>query len=302
MYSITFLLTIASAFAATASAKFTEKVKGYTFTHWGPTYEASKSDYELAMAQSAVTLLKHRLGADICDLTFPQTLDELPDALDKLQTTKAKLGSDNLLDLLQPDIAAADTFWHEVIANSKDGLWKPTEANCTSYIPGLSAAQFGVWATSPTADAANDDVNPEHYLKETSTGFDGIPQSTVLEGWGGVRTYFDIQDFTTPDRVKYPFLRQLRDFPIQSAGPKVLKDGTGVTFGVLHIAVKDVVDATYGDGIEVYSAVWYPDSISEVHIEAESEHMVNEIINLSVAASKSVSKSPNGAAGRFRSF
>lgn len=297
MYSVTLLLTAVLAFATMAMANFTENVNGYTFTHWGPTNEASKFDYELTMSQSAVTLLKDRLGAAGNNLTVPQTKNDLPAALAKLHTTKANLGPSGLEALLQPDIADANTFWHNIIATSK-GTWKPTKAQCVCYIPSLSALQFGGWATSPAADAANDDANPEHYVKQTSTGSDGKPQSTVLEGWGGVRTFFDIQDFSTPDRTKYPFLELLPDFPIQAAGPKVLKDGTGATFGVLHIAVKDVEDAGYGKGFEVYSAVWYQDSISEDHIEAESEHMVNEVINLSIAASKS----SGGGARRFRSF
>ncbi|KAK8017365.1 hypothetical protein PG993_013691 [Apiospora rasikravindrae] len=288
MYIITLILTAVLAFAATAAANFTEYVEGYTFTHWGPTLEASKFDYELTMAQSAVTLLKARLGANGNNLTVPQTKDDLPAALAQLHTTKANLGPDGLVQLLQPDIADGNTFWHDVIANSDGVNWKPTEAQCICYIPSLSAFTFGSWATSPAADAVNDDANPEHYLKQTSTGPNGLPQSTVLEGWGGVRTYFDIQNFTTPDRVKYPFLRQLTDFPIQAAGPKVLKDGTGTTYGVLHIAVKDVDDTQYGKGFEVYSAVWYESAISDDHIEAESEHMVNEIVNLSLFASKSV--------------
>ena len=99
-------------------------------------------------------------------------------------------------------------------------------------------------------------------------------------------THFDIQNFTAPDHTKYPFLRQLPDYPIQAAGPKVLKDGT--TFGVLHLAIKDVNDAWFGNGFEVFSTIWYQSGVTEEHIEAEREHVINEIINLSIYASKDI--------------
>ncbi|KAK8041489.1 hypothetical protein PG994_014496 [Apiospora phragmitis] len=288
MYSITLLLTAVLAFAAMAAANYTEYVDAYTFTHWGQTHEASKFDYELAMAKSAVTLLKSRLGAAGDNLTVPQTKADLPATESALHTTKANLGPDGLLKLLQPDIADGNKYWHDVIAKSDGVNWKPSNSQTVCFIPSLSAVTFGLWATSAAVDSVNDDVNPEHYIKQTSTGSNGLPQSTVLEGWGGVVTYFDIQNFTAPDHKKYPFLRQLPDYPVQAAGPKVLKDGTDTAFGVLHIAVKDVQDAEYGEGFEAHSTIWYPSGATADHLEAESEHMVNEVINLAIDASKTL--------------
>ncbi|KAK8101847.1 hypothetical protein PG999_012221 [Apiospora kogelbergensis] len=297
MYASTLFLTVVSGLAATVAANYTEYVSNYTFTHWGPTWDASKFDYELSMAKEAIDLFKDRLGDKGNNLTVPETTADLPAALAQLHTTKANLGPDGLLALFKQDIADADEYWHDAIADSDGTTWKPTDGHCICYIPSLSAASFGLWSTSPAADAANNDVNPEHYIKQTSTGSNGLPTSNILEGWGGVTTHFDIMNFTAPDHTKYPFLRTLPDYPVQAAGPKVLKDGT--TFGVLHLAVKDVNDAKYGKGFEVFSTIWYQSGVTEEHIEAEREHMINEIINLSIIASKDVKS--NVAARSFSS-
>ncbi|KAK6855590.1 hypothetical protein PG995_007741 [Apiospora arundinis] len=284
MYASTLFLTVVSGLAATVAANYTEYVSNYTFTHWGPTLDASKFDYELSMAKEAMNLFKARLGADGYNLTVPETTADLPHALAQLKTTKDNLGPDGLVSLFKQDISDADKYWHDAIANSDGTTWKPTDGHCICYIPSLSAASFGLWSTSPAADAVNNDANPEHYIKKTTTGANGLPKSNILEGWGGVTTHFDIMNFTAPDHTKYPFLRQLPDYPIQAAGPKVLKDGT--TFGVLHLAVKDVNDAKYGKGFEVFSTIWYQSGVTEEHIEAEREHMINEIVNLSIYAAK----------------
>ena len=106
---------------------------------------------------------------------------------------------------------------------------------------------------------------------------------------GGVTTHFTIPDYSTPNRTKYPFLRAQPQYPLalQAAGSKVLMDGT--VFGVLHIAVRDILGANYGqpiNGIEVMSTVWYPNSVQEDHVEVEREHMTVEIENLTTQAKK----------------
>ena len=128
---------------------------------------------------------------------------------------------------------------------------------------GAAAVVFGAWSLSPFADAANNDANPEHYVKQTKAISAGVVESTILEGWGGLTTYFDIPTFGPPDHAKYPFLRSLPDYPVQGAGPKVLKDGSGEEFGVLHIAMRDTMAktrradySTAEKGLEIYATVW----------------------------------------------
>lgn len=247
--------------APTALA-YTETVEGFKFDHWGPTLDASKFDYELTMAQSALTLFKSRLGDKGSDIVIPTTTYDLPAAKAKLHDLKASTGADGMSSLFQPDIAIADTFWHDIAGNST-GKWIPTDAHGIAYIPNLSALVFGAWSLSPFADAANNDANPEHYIKETKPLSPGVVESTILEGWGGLTTYFDIPTFGPPDHAKYPFLRALPDYPVQGAGPKVLKDGSGEEFGVLHIAMRDAETKsrrrnypTTEKGVEIYATVW----------------------------------------------
>lgn len=81
--------------APTALA-YNETVEGFKFSHWGPTYDASKFDYELTMAQSALTLFKTRLGDKGSDIVIPTTKDDLPAAKAKLHDLKASTGADGM--------------------------------------------------------------------------------------------------------------------------------------------------------------------------------------------------------------
>ncbi|KAI0019167.1 hypothetical protein F4780DRAFT_780700 [Xylariomycetidae sp. FL0641] len=73
------------------------------------------------------------------------------------------------------------------------------------------------------------------------------------------------------------------------AGDKVLRDG--IKFGTLHISVRPVAGAAYGqdrDGFEVFATVWYEDGIGADHVKAEAEHMITEIVNLTLQAQKDI--------------
>ncbi|KAH8588930.1 hypothetical protein B0O99DRAFT_343142 [Bisporella sp. PMI_857] len=252
-------LLTASALLTAASAEFTETVQGYKYITSGPSLSASKETYELTAHKTAVKLLKDRLGAD------------------------------GLATLLEPDIKAADVIWHEVIANSTPGSWVPADGRAVAFLPNITAVRFALWSQSPLADAANNDANAEHYFKRTVEVSPGVLQAEILEGWGGVTTLFSILNYSTPNRTAYPFLYPLPEFPYQAAGDKVLRDGTNAVFGVLHISVRDVDGAPYGEskpGIEIAASVWYGNGAQDEFLEAERQHMVIEIINLSIQAQK----------------
>lgn len=204
---------------------------------------------------------------------------------------KGRLGPDGLISLLQPDIEDANAFWHNVINNSTTDGWKPADGQAIAFLPNVTAARFALWSQSPLADAVYTDLNPEHYVKRTEEVSPGVLQAEVLEGWGGITTYFTISNYGTPDREEHPFLRELPDFPIQAAGDKVLRDGTDALYGVLHISVRDVDGAEYGqpyNGIHVWATVWCPDARDDWQMEAEQEHMVVEIINNSLQVQKDI--------------
>jgi hypothetical protein len=255
------LFTKVISFAATAAVvaahDFRETFEGYKFIKSGPKELKPKIDYEWYGAQHALAAFRKHLGPD------------------------------EMLKLLADDIADADAYWHNVVDNST-GKWVPTDGFVTAFLPNLTAWAYAAWMRTPLWDAANNLANPEHYFKRTIEVSPGVLQSEILEGWGGVITLFDIPTLGLPDRKKYPFLRVQKEFPLQVAGPKVLKDGT--TFGVLHISARDVPKPK-GEkyaGVEVRATVWYPDGVEDAHIEIERQHITTEIINTSLQCQKEI--------------
>jgi hypothetical protein len=250
-----------AAILAVATAQTTEVIDGIKFIKSGPKVDRPKDAYELRFARDALNRLKTRLGPD------------------------------GLLDVLQPDIKEADVFWHDAIDKSTPGEWVPTDGRVVGFFPDLTAAAFAAWSQSPLADKANNAANPEHYLKRTEEVSPGVLRSEIVEGWGGVTTHFTVPNYSAPDREKHPMLRELPDFPFQAAGDKVLADGTDAVFGVLHISVRDAPGEEYGeeqDGVEIFATVWYGDGIDDDHLEDERQHIVVEIINMSMQAQKDI--------------
>ncbi|KFH42559.1 hypothetical protein ACRE_067080 [Hapsidospora chrysogenum ATCC 11550] len=245
-----------------ATPQSTEVIDGIKFIKSGPRVLLPKDEYELKFARDALNRLKTRLGPD------------------------------GLLDLLQPDIQEADAFWHDIIDKSSSSLYVSADGRVIGFFPNMTALDFAAWSQSPLADKANNAANPEHYFKRTEEVSPGVLRAEILEGWGGVTTHFTVPDYTTPpDKEKHGMLRELPEFPIQAAGSKVLADGTDAVFGVLHISVRDVPGEEHGeeqDGIEVYASVWYGDAIDDDHLEAERQHIVVEIINMSMQAQKDI--------------
>lgn len=270
--------------AATAQQVVRETIEGYVFEHSGPVDAAPQSKYEIRGLKTANELLKTRMGLD------PATSDDLAELRTENRRLKAEYDADGFVELLAPDIADADGFWQGVIRNSTPGSWIPADARGTAFLPNLTALAFAAWSESPRADKSNNDVNGEHYFKRSVTTGPGKLASEILEGWGGVTTLFNIPDYATPpNRVQFPFLRLLPEFPFQAAGSKVLEDKSeDPLFGVLHISVRDVVGEAGDHGIEIYSTVWYGDAAEDSFLEAERQHMVTEIINLSIRAQKDV--------------
>jgi hypothetical protein len=250
--------------AATLAHDFKEVFDGYTFIKSGPKVLKPKIEYEMPAAWEALNQLKNNLGPE------------------------------GLIKTLEPEIKKADAFWKDTIAKST-GKWVSADGRGIAFLPDLTAVRFAAWSASPLADKANQNANPEHYVKRTEQGPNGTLVSDILEGWGGVTTHFKIPNYGTPDRKTHPFLRELPEFPIQAAGDKVLLDGT--LFGVLHISVRDVKGSDYGqkyNGVEIYASVWYRDGVKDVHLEDERTHITNEIINLSLQAQKDI------ASGAFK--
>lgn len=259
-----------------------ETIAGYPYFLSGPAVEAPKAEYEASAATVALELLKNRLGDE-----FPPELPE--DDVVAIYKLKDTLGSGRLRELLAPDADEADIHWKDIVASSTGESFNAAEGRAVAFLPNVNAAAFGVWSQSERADAYNNNANAEHYYRHT-TMTNGSAGAEILEGWGGVTTNFTIQDFGVPDRVRWPYLRELPEFPLQFAGAKVLRGD--VEFGVLHLALRDVVDGTpYGQdtsGIEVYASVWYGDGSDDEALEKEREHMIIEIVNLTLKCQEEI--------------
>lgn len=288
----------------------------YEFTLQGsdtPETTDIKNSYEQAAAQQAYARITSSTSGTDLETTCPCTDVQGKDARNATYALKdCVIGASNdtvFLSLLSSDTTAADAFWGTVVSQSSSNMsdWKASRAYAKAYFgASLTAVGFAGWSISSAADAANLHANPEHYYKSTPTNATGT-SSEILEGWGGVlssfgmkRTHFKIPEYAQPafDGTDYPASWSVGpDFllPLQRAGKKNLaSDGT--TFGVLHIAVRDLgLNETLNGvgGIEIYSAVWYPawEQASEAdaaefdkYLRDEAEHMVVEVVNLTQKA------------------
>lgn len=291
--------------AVLCAAEVKEVIDGNIFVHWGPKMETTVVDYELPTYKFALDLLEKRQAqcGDYCDYENKKSAtlatsncDELDKLKKKLSHLKKKLGADRIEKILQPDIQEADNFWHKIINQSTKGNWIAVDAHGVAFLPNLTASTFAAWTQSPLADEANNDANAEHYFKRTVQLDDGSLAAEILEGWGGITTLFNIPSYGSPAALGYDFLRPNDLYPIQAAGKKVLSDGTDEIMGILHISIRDVSGKQWdigGNGVEVFSTIWYGDASTDEFLEDERQHMVIEIVRLTQAAQRDIE------AGRF---
>ncbi len=282
------LLPLSAAFSIAAAAEVHGGVSYEVRFDWNASVEtiAFKDAYETEAARQA----SQRLQSVIC------------------KTGIAAENTRNFFDLLGNDIAEANTFWDKVITESTSDRtkWVPARVYVRGWFNvSLTTTSFATWTLSDLADQANNHANPEHYWKKTVLSATLSQSSQIFEGWGGVRSSFGMKrtNFTVPQynmpafgTAEYPQVWAIDSSFLsvfQRIGPKVLAYGDGNTFGVLHIAVRDVQEGDRS-GLEVYAAVWYPpwDQASEAdhdefvnnYLKDESEHMIVEIVNLTLQA------------------
>ncbi|PSR81546.1 hypothetical protein BD289DRAFT_35685 [Coniella lustricola] len=242
--------------AALAGVAAQEVHNGITFeVQWTNTSDvlttAVKDAYEDAAAEQATARLQAAIAATGIDSDCVAA-NNTPSGLYAFKDCIAGENPDNFYGLLADDLTEANTFWASVIANSTTDRtqWVAARTYVTGYFgAALSASEFAIWTASPFSDAEDLHSNPEHYFYNSTVT--GTTQNAIIfEGWGGVlsdfgvkRTNFSVPGYSTPDfgSADYPEEWSISDdFPLayQGIGPKILSDGT--TFGVLHIAVRDV--------------------------------------------------------------
>ncbi|KAH8891995.1 hypothetical protein GQ53DRAFT_746443 [Thozetella sp. PMI_491] len=280
--------------------------------NWGAAAEDTpiKDAYETEAARQASQRLREAIAVTGIASACPTSVADggTSASLYALKDCITAVNPAAFFDLLAEDIEEANVFWDKVVTESTQDRtkWVAARTYVRGYFEGsLSALGFASWTLSDKADAANSHANPEHYWKNTVLSALGSQSSEIFEGWGGVRSSFGMKrtNFTVPaysqasfGSAEYPTEWAIDSSflaPFQRIGPKELAYGDGQTYGVLHIAVRDVVDNGRA-GVEVYAAVWYPpwdqaDAADQAefinnYLRDESEHMVVEIVNLSLQA------------------
>ncbi|OLN87716.1 hypothetical protein CCHL11_05688 [Colletotrichum chlorophyti] len=267
---------------------WTETFNGYKYTLSGPAKLGKKADFEIQSCQYVWNLINARTYADT------PAPAEAQECMDKLYERKKAIGDEGFLRLLANDIEEAKQFWYDVNDNSTlqdPKSWVAVEARAVFSLPDVTAWAFSAWSASPFADAANNRGNAEHYFKKSDhTGALGI--SRILEGWGGVTTNFTIPNYSAATCAQRPQVRPLPEFLIKACGDKNLVDESNTNFGVLNIAARDVDGGQFGQpgmrGVDLYASIWYGNGISEEHLEAERQHVIIEMVNLSLKAQEDI--------------
>ncbi|KAJ4298078.1 hypothetical protein N0V90_005977 [Kalmusia sp. IMI 367209] len=264
MFAKTILPILGLAALGHAAYDIVEEIDGYKFYHGGPTNAAKKSEYELKFCHTAL----EKLGA-------PAASDA--ECLSTLQTLKASKTPEEFLSLFDADIKAADTTWHNVVNNSTGSSHIAANADVVVVVPGINAVSFAAYYLSAYAQESYQKINAEHYINRD----DGTLKQEILEGWGGVTTHFTL---ATTDRGQFDYLPELSEFLIKVASDKILRDGTDTKFGVVDIALRDVVGPDAGldegeQGVHILSSVWYGNGAPASFVEVEAEHVVVEIVN-----------------------
>ncbi|KAF1978155.1 hypothetical protein BU23DRAFT_654608 [Bimuria novae-zelandiae CBS 107.79] len=251
---------------AHATYDVVEEISGYKFYHSGPTNAATKSSYETKFCHTA--LQKFSADTNVSDAACLSTLRAL----------KASKTPEELLSHFDADIREADATWHAVVHDSTGAAHVAATADVVVVVPGITSLSFAAYYLSAYAQESYQKINAEHYINRD----DSAPGTQeILEGWGGVTTHFSL---ATTDRGQFSYLPALPEFAIKVASDKILRDGTGTKFGVVDIALQDVVGPQAGleegeQGVHILSSVWYGDGAPRGFVEVEAEHVVVKIVN-----------------------
>ncbi|WP_228001757.1 hypothetical protein [Nocardia australiensis] len=208
----------------------------------GPTSPGSTADWELFFARRALAKLKSRLGRQ------------------------------NIIDLLKPDVEAATEQLEEWARLSK-GQWQP--AITELEISGLSASEFLAYFNS----IKNDEpklwaAEPEHFVVDHIEGGDG-----VIENLGPHIAHIFIHFTDESSAVVAP----LPEYPIRMVAYADTASGT-VVARVLH-QFRDT-----GDGFRAKLCIFFPTAAPEEFVEAHRQHLAVEFTNWILLAGESLGR------------
>ncbi|KAL2133422.1 hypothetical protein VTI74DRAFT_2348 [Chaetomium olivicolor] len=219
---------------------------------------------ELSAAQDVLAILHQLLGEP------PSKPTDLQAARDELDDIKKRLGREDMLSLLAGDIRSGENFWRETAANAS-GIFVParTVVRGLGALDLLNRTSFTAWLLNAGAGYPNALTKGHPYLYlEIMNTVDGKPASEVVESLGGG----PIAHYMGGPTERQSFMPELPDYPTQIILAFTLLDGTLATY--THIASRDV-----SDGLELYLAVWLPDSTPSYIIKGEVEQLTIQLAN-----------------------
>ncbi|KAI0811659.1 hypothetical protein GGR55DRAFT_80509 [Xylaria sp. FL0064] len=212
---------------------------------------------------------------------------ELPQANKAILLFRTRLGENATHALIAPDIAAADTFWHQTVSNST-GKFVGGTMRARGYAPSniFNATTVALWFYYGGTGWPNDflKTSPEHYLSLSGAGVRD-PKAAIesIENWGpGPITYFKGIPETKPDFI--PDLGSEFPAAFQSSLALTLADGT--VFAHSLTAFRNLAG---GEGVEIYQSIWIPDSAPAQVLEGLKAHITVEFSNwLKLAYKKAI--------------
>jgi hypothetical protein len=204
---------------------------------------------------SIITGLTSKKSTESFELTFSRRA---------LALLKTRLGSQGLKDLLASDIAQAERYWRQKLADS-DGKFR--ECSVKLSATGLSAEQFLTWFKSHVEDMpVMLAAHPEHYIN----GF-----GTILETLGQHVSLFELRMMPTPaDCVRN---RDEDMYPIALNAAAVLADGAEMGYACHQF--RNIPSLGGVGGFEAYLAGFMPQAVEDHVIETQRQHLVVEWTN-----------------------
>ncbi|KAI0112255.1 hypothetical protein GGR51DRAFT_508638 [Nemania sp. FL0031] len=201
---------------------------------------------------------------------------ELPQANQAILLFRSRLGENATNALIAPDVAAADVFWHNTLANST-GTFVGATTRAQGYAPRsfFNATTVARWFYFGGTGWPNDFLasSPEHYLSLSGPGVRD-PQAAIesIENWGpGPITYFKGIPEPKPD-----FIPALPEFPAAYQAPLALHLKDGTVFAHTLTAFRDLPS---GHGVEIFQGIWIPDSAPPEVLQGLRKHITVEFSN-----------------------
>jgi len=235
------------------------------------------------------------------DQSSPPTL-ELLAARRALLKLKTLLGPAALKSLVAADITSGTSAWQAVLASAHDNATSPDPGtrvlasvafsavppNCDA-VPKFSAVGFAGWF-GDTAFKRVEKLwagHPEHYFIDISQNSDGTLAAELVEPWGPWVTHTKVPRLAPVTGqpgggAKMPWMKERKEFPVQSVGQETLVGSGGGVVGDLHYSFRDIERKGKPGkvcGIELVLDMWMPSGTPVEVKEGITQHLAVEYYN-----------------------